>query len=184
MVCHCRAATKLEENCTAGLGTQHTRKTTHRSSINALTPETCGSNFKWTVFKPNTQNSRLGTQCEITFGGMSHNLANRKLTLVQVMAWCRQATSHYLSQCWPRSMSPMASLGLNELSYWLRDKWQWFFKPNTQTIFKPNTQNYSLGNCCKITPRWMPQNLTNEKSMLVQIMAWCHQAISHHSVGN
>ena len=27
-------------------------------------------------------------------------------TLVQVMAWCRQATSHYMSQCWPRSMSP------------------------------------------------------------------------------
>ena len=22
------------------------------------------------------------------------------------MAWCRQATSHYQSQCWPRSMSP------------------------------------------------------------------------------
>ena len=27
-------------------------------------------------------------------------------TLVQVMAWCCQATSHYLSQCWPRSLSP------------------------------------------------------------------------------
>ena len=27
-------------------------------------------------------------------------------TLVQVMAWCRQATSHYLSQCWPRFLSP------------------------------------------------------------------------------
>ena len=27
-------------------------------------------------------------------------------TLFQVMAWCRQATSHYLSQCWPRSLSP------------------------------------------------------------------------------
>ena len=27
--------------------------------------------------------------------------------LVQVKAWCRQATSHYLqSQCWPRSVSP------------------------------------------------------------------------------
>ena len=26
--------------------------------------------------------------------------------LVQVMAWCRQATSHYLIQCWPRSLSP------------------------------------------------------------------------------
>ena len=29
-----------------------------------------------------------------------------KSTLVQVMAWCRQATSQYLSHCWPRSMSP------------------------------------------------------------------------------
>ena len=29
-----------------------------------------------------------------------------KSTLVQVMAWCRQATSHYLSQCWPRPMPP------------------------------------------------------------------------------
>ena len=27
-------------------------------------------------------------------------------TLVQVMAWCHQATSHYLSPCWPRSMLP------------------------------------------------------------------------------
>ena len=27
-------------------------------------------------------------------------------TLVQVMAWCRQATSHHLSQCWPRSLTP------------------------------------------------------------------------------
>ena len=26
--------------------------------------------------------------------------------LVQVMVWCRQATSHYLSRCWPRYMSP------------------------------------------------------------------------------
>ena len=34
------------------------------------------------------------------------NLTDEKSTLVQVMAWCRQATSHYLSQCWPRSMSP------------------------------------------------------------------------------
>ena len=32
------------------------------------------------------------------------------------MAWCRKATSHYLSQCWPRSMSHMASLGHNELT--------------------------------------------------------------------
>ena len=37
---------------------------------------------------------------------MSQGLTDDKSTLVQVMAWCRQATSHYLSQFWPRSMSP------------------------------------------------------------------------------
>ena len=29
-----------------------------------------------------------------------------KSTLVQVMAWCCEATSYYLSQYWPRSVSP------------------------------------------------------------------------------
>ena len=41
------------------------------------------------------------------FSGVCHrtfNLAtcNEKSTSVPVMAWCRQATIHYLSQCWPR----------------------------------------------------------------------------------
>ena len=29
-----------------------------------------------------------------------------KLTMVQIMAWCHQAASHYLTQCWPLSMFP------------------------------------------------------------------------------
>ena len=37
---------------------------------------------------------------------MPLDLTDDKSTLVQVMAWCRQATSHYLRQCWPRFMSP------------------------------------------------------------------------------
>ena len=37
---------------------------------------------------------------------MSMDLSDDKSTLFQVMAWCRQATSHYLCQCWPRSMMP------------------------------------------------------------------------------
>ena len=36
---------------------------------------------------------------------MSLYLIDDKSTLVQVMTWCRQATSHYLSQWWPRSLS-------------------------------------------------------------------------------
>ena len=35
---------------------------------------------------------------------MPQNPVDDMPTLVQVMAWRRQPTSHYLSQCWPRSM--------------------------------------------------------------------------------
>ena len=36
------------------------------------------------------------------------SLSDEKWTFIQVMAWCHQATSHYLSQCWPRSVLPNA----------------------------------------------------------------------------
>ena len=36
---------------------------------------------------------------------MPWDFMDDKSTLVQVMAWCHQPTSHYLSQCWPSSMS-------------------------------------------------------------------------------
>ena len=35
---------------------------------------------------------------------LPQHIIDYKSTLVQVMAWCCQATSHYLSQYWPRSM--------------------------------------------------------------------------------
>ena len=37
---------------------------------------------------------------------MPQDFTDDKSTLVQVMAWCRQATSHYLSQCWLSPLSP------------------------------------------------------------------------------
>ena len=44
--------------------------------------------------------------CKIALRWMPLDLTDDKSTLVQVMAWCRQVTSHYLSQWWPRSLSP------------------------------------------------------------------------------
>ena len=46
--------------------------------------------------------------CEIDLRCMPQDLSDDLSTLVQVMAWCHQATSHYLSQCscWPWFMSP------------------------------------------------------------------------------
>ena len=35
---------------------------------------------------------------------LSLDLTYDESTLVQKMTWCRQATSHYLDHCWPRSM--------------------------------------------------------------------------------
>ena len=50
--------------------------------------------------------SLISIFCELTIRWGPQHLTNHQSTLIQVMAWCRQATSHYLSQCWPRSMSP------------------------------------------------------------------------------
>ena len=47
-----------------------------------------------------------GISCEIALIWMSLDFTNDQSTSVQVMAWCRQAISHYLNQCWPRSLSP------------------------------------------------------------------------------
>ena len=43
---------------------------------------------------------------EFAFRWLSLDRTDDKSTLVQVMVWCRQATSHHLGQCWPRSLSP------------------------------------------------------------------------------
>ena len=51
-------------------------------------------------------NGGRGFSYEIALRWMPLDLTDDKSTLFQVMAWCHQATSHYLSQCWSRSMSP------------------------------------------------------------------------------
>ena len=47
--------------------------------INSWAPLRCGGDFQSTIFEK--------------------QLHHEKSTLVQVMAWCHQATSHYLSHC-------------------------------------------------------------------------------------
>ena len=56
--------------------------------------------------------------CEIALSWMLKNTFDYRSTLVQVMTWCLQATSHYMSHCWPRNMSQSLFLGL----YWLTTK--------------------------------------------------------------
>ena len=63
-------------------------------------------NFRHVIFKKILVIDDWGISYEIALIWMSLDVADDQSTLVQVMAWCRQATSHYLSQCWPRSLSP------------------------------------------------------------------------------
>ena len=43
---------------------------------------------------------------EITLRWTSLDLSDDESRLVQVIVWCRQATSHYLNQCWPKFLPP------------------------------------------------------------------------------
>ena len=77
-----------------------------KTMFNSLWPGRFWWNFRWVLFKPITVVDGWDTCYEIALRKMSQDLTDDKSTLVQVMAWCRQATSHYLNQCWPSFMSP------------------------------------------------------------------------------
>ena len=71
------------------------------------------------------------------------------------MAWCHQATSHYLSQCWPRSMSP-----------------------NGNTTLQYVKGNYSRVNVLEL-PRWEVKIALGNGLVLVRINIIC---IIHFSI--
>ena len=75
-------------------------------TINSLAPGKFEWNFRHVIFKQIWVIDGWGISCEIALIWMSLDFTDDQSTLVQVMAWCRQATSYYLSQCWPRSLSP------------------------------------------------------------------------------
>ena len=74
--------------------------------VNSLAPGKFEWKYGYLNFQIISVTDVWGVSCEFIFRWMSLDLTDDKSTLVQVMAWCRQATSHYLSQCWPRSLSP------------------------------------------------------------------------------
>ena len=74
--------------------------------INSLAPGKFEWKFRYVIFKRIWVIDGWGFSCEIAPVWMSLDFTDDQSTLVQVMAWCHQATSHYLSQCWPRSLSP------------------------------------------------------------------------------
>ena len=74
--------------------------------INSLVLGRFEINFRQVIFQLKLVIDGCGISCEIVLRWKSMELPDDKSALVQVKAWCRQATSHYLSQCWPRSILP------------------------------------------------------------------------------
>ena len=79
-------------------------------SVIDYAPWWCSSNFISVIFRLILQIDILGISCEIALRWMPENNFDDQSTMVHVMAWCRQATSHYLSQCWPRSRVPCGAI--------------------------------------------------------------------------
>ena len=86
--------------------------------INSLARGKFEWNFRYVIFKYILMIAGSGISYEIALIWISLDFTDDQSTLVKVMAcWC-QATSHYLSRCWPRSMSPY---GVNRPE-WVNDR--------------------------------------------------------------
>ena len=80
-------------------------------NINSLAPEKFELNFRDVIVKGILGIGGWGLSCEIPLIWMSLDFIDDQSTLVHVMAWCLQATSHQVRQCWLGSLSPYGVTG-------------------------------------------------------------------------
>ena len=72
--------------------------------VNSLVPGRCSCNLVLVIVRFILRLDILTICYEITLGWIPKDLTDYLSKLVQVMVWHHQATSHYLSQCWPGTM--------------------------------------------------------------------------------
>ena len=111
--------------------------------FNSLAPGRFKFNFRKVIFKLILVNGGWDISYKIALRWMSLDLIDHddKSTLVQVMAWCRQVTSHYLSQYWPRSVSPN-SVDRPQLKHVKR---AWISHPGMLDAFVMPCQSHCFG---------------------------------------
>ena len=142
-------------------------------SVNSLAPGGFENIFQNVFFKLISWIDTLSNSCETALRSMPQNPSDDKSTLVQVMAWCRQAASHYLSQCCPKSLSPYGVTRpqwVNALKVFyehIETKWPHFVNDIFKFIFLYKNRCVLI----KISLKSLPKGINN-KPALVQIMAW------------
>ena len=85
------------------------------SVINSLAPGRFEWHLKHIVFKVISVNNGWGISYNIALTWMSLYPTGDQSTLVQMMAWCHQGTSHYLNHCWPCPMTSYCRNALQKL---------------------------------------------------------------------
>ena len=140
-----------------------------------------GFYFKSAIFIPVLLIDVFRSSNDNALRWIPRDLIDDKSTLFQVVVWCRQATSHYLSQ-YPVLHHHMASLGPEEFSHWSADK-----KAVTlqTTFWNPFSWIKILIPWLKFHWKLFPRVLLtfNNQSALVQIMAW-HQTVDQAIIWN
>ena len=150
--------------------------------FNSLAPGGFENIFQNVFFKLISWIDTLSNSCETALRSMPQNPSDDKSTLVQVMAWCHQAASHYLSQCCPRSLSPYGVTRPQWVNSLAPGKFEWVFR---HVIFKQILVVDGWGISCEIALLWMSLDFTDDQSTLAQplpepmltqisVVIWCH----------
>ena len=124
--------------------------------------------FGYLIFQIISVIDGWGISCELALRWMSRDLTDDKSTLVLVMAWCHQATSHYLSQCWPRSLSPYDVTRPQWVDQW----YHWTMMP------------YGITGPQLVNSLWPSDAIWRHRSgsTLAQVMACCLTAPSQYLI--
>ena len=78
----------------------------HELLFNSLAPGRSEWDFKNVIFILALLIGIFKSSSDNILRWMPQDLTDDKSALVQVIAWCHQATSYYLNQSWPRSPTP------------------------------------------------------------------------------
>ena len=123
----------------------------HCRFINSMAPGRSQCNFKNVIFNLPLLMGIFKSAYDKILRWMPQDLTVDKSTLVQVMAWCRQATSHYLNQCWPRSPTPYGPQWVNDLQLSAM-AWDAFHKQN---FIRSQVFTCPAMVCSKLWPLWI-----------------------------
>ena len=115
------------------------------SCFNSLAPRKFEWNFRYEIFKEISVIDGWSISCEIALIWMSLDFTDDQSTLVQVMTWCRQATSHCLSQCWPRSLTPHDLTTCHHALNWLLQFCMFVLWLHALLIFQHSSWYFKLG---------------------------------------